>query len=138
VQAYVTVQDDIVTVKVTNPSAGAILDGMVVFGSGRGIQVGRVEPGQTRTFEAPPRPIRAWKQIAATVTRRRARSLNPTDIFTLAGTRGRSQGISDYLDDGAAVVCVQFENEPTPFTVKNKGTCKYHHVQFARLVVFPE
>ncbi len=138
VQAQVTVQDDVVTVTVTNPSAGAILDGMVVFGSGRGIQVGRVEPGQTRTFEGAPRPIRAWKQIATTVTNHRARSLNPLDIFTLAGTRGRSQGISDYLDDGAAVVCVQFENEPAPFTVKNKGTCKYHHVQFARLVVFPE
>ncbi|NQV32269.1 MAG: hypothetical protein HQ515_06215 [Phycisphaeraceae bacterium] len=138
IRAQVTVQDDLVTVTVTNQSAGAILNGMVVFGSGRGILVDHVAPGETRTFEGPSRPIRAWKQIATTITRKRGRSLDPADIFTLVGTKGRSQGIADYLRDGAAVVCVQFENEPTPFTVKNKGTCKYHHVQFARLVVFPQ
>ncbi len=137
-QAQVAVQDDRMTVKVTNQGASAISEGMVVLRTGRGIQVGRVEPGDTRTFEGDFKPIRAWRQIAKTVTRGRARSLDPADIFTMAGAQGRSQGIQDHLDKGAAVVCVRFENEPPPFTVKNKGTCQYDHVQFARLVVFPQ
>ena len=138
VQAQVTVQDDQVTAVVTNQSASAISDGMVLLGSGRGIPVDRVAPGETRTFEGTVKPIRVWRQITSPVTRGRSRSLDPSDVFTMAGTTGRSQGIQGYLNDGAAVVCVQFENEPSPFAVKNKGACQYDHVQFARLVVFPQ
>ncbi len=138
IQAQVTVQDDQMTVAVTNLGASAIVEGMVVLATGRGIQVGRVEPGNTRTFEGPFKPIRAWKPIAEPVTRGRGRSLDPADIFTMVGAQGRSQGIEHHLNQGAAVVCVRFEDEPSPFTVKNKGTCQYDHVQFARLVVFPQ
>ncbi|MCP4455394.1 MAG: hypothetical protein GY809_28375, partial [Planctomycetes bacterium] len=138
IQAQVTVQDDGVTVEVTNQGAGTISEGMVVLASGRGIRVGRVGPGETRAFEGTPKPMRAWQHISNTVTGGRRPSLDPADIFTMAGVQGRSQGIRDHLNRGAAVVCVRFEDEPSPFTVKNKGACQYDHVQFARLVVFPQ
>jgi hypothetical protein len=138
IQAQVAVQDDTMTVDVTNLGTGAISEGMVVLATGRGISVGRVPPGETRTFEGPFKPIRAWQQITKKVTRNGSRSLDPADIFTMVGAQGRSQGIRDHLNQGAAVVCVRFENEPPPFTVKNKGACQYDHVQFARLVVFPQ
>ncbi|MCF7972522.1 MAG: hypothetical protein K9N55_01780 [Phycisphaerae bacterium] len=138
IRAQVTVQDDNVTVQIANQGASAIVEGMVVFGSGRGLRIDRVEPGETGSVTGPIKPVGSWKQMARTETRTRTRALDPIDVFTLAGTQGRSQGIQDYLNDGAAVVCVQFDNEPTPFTVKNKGTCTYRHVQFVRMVVFPK
>lgn len=139
VRARVLTDDDQVTVEVTNQSAGTISNGMVVFGSGRGIPVDRVGPGETRSFQGTLKPTRAWPRIATQAKRGQVHSLDPVDVFTLNGTQGRSQGIQNHLNNGAAVLCVQYdEDEPAPFTVKNKGTCKYHHVQLARLVVYPQ
>jgi hypothetical protein len=139
-QAQVTVQDDGLTVEVTNQGASAILEGKVMLASGRGLHFDRVEPGETLSLSGHLRPVGMWQHRDRTtiVNRPRSRFLDPVDVFTLAGAQGRSQGIQEYLNDGAAVVCVQFENEPTPFTVKNKGTCNYYHMQFVRLVVFPK
>jgi len=48
----------------------------------------------------------------------------------------RTQAIEAYLAGGAAVVCVQHDEAPLPFTIKDHS-CNYTHTQMARLVVFP-
>ena len=48
----------------------------------------------------------------------------------------RTQAISAYLEHGAAVVCVEYDQAPVPFAVDARS-CKYDHIQLARLVVFP-
>jgi len=137
IRAQVKAQGDSFVVEITNQGDSVIVEGMVLFASGRGFRVPRVEPGKTCTMEGAVKPVGGWTHRSSQMRRNR-RSLDPADVFTLVGTKGRSRGIQDYLDQGAAVVCVQFENEPSPFTVKNKGACKYDHIQFARLVVFPQ
>lgn len=129
--------DGSVTTEIANHADCAVEQGILLWKTGQGLWLGRVEPGQTRTMKGQLKPIDSWQVIHPTSTTRSDRSLDSVDVFDLIGTRRRSQGFEDYLRQGAAVVCVQFEQAPTPVTVKNK-TCKYQHVQFARLVVFPQ
>ena len=43
----------------------------------------------------------------------------------------------DYINNGAAIVCVSYENAPLSFGVKDHSFSS-EHIQLARLVVFPD
>jgi hypothetical protein len=59
------------------------------------------------------------------------------DAFFAQGCLQRTQSMSAYLADGAAVVCVEYNQAPISFGLKNR-TYKRNHIQLARLVVFPK
>jgi len=57
--------------------------------------------------------------------------------FFARGCLARTRAIESLLDEGAAVVCAEFEAAPVAIGVKGRQ-CKYDHIRLARLVVFPE
>lgn len=136
-QARLQVLDGAAKLEIRNQADCPIEQGILLFNNDRGLRIGRIEPGQTITVDGALKPIRNWDTLRSGPSGGWTRSLSPVDAFDLIGAQGRSQGIRDYLSQGAAAICVQFDEAPTPVTVK-RGPCKYHHVQFARLVVFPE
>ena len=139
IRAELTLQGDAFSLALTNQSRGRIAQGLIMVDSGRGARLGPIPSGQTETFTGTLGPVVQWVPVSSdTRIRGRARaSLAPEDVMGLIGTEGRSEGIRDLLGRGAAVVCVQFEDLPRDVTVA-KGACLYHHIQIARLVVFPE
>ena len=61
-----------------------------------------------------------------------------TDMTYFArGTLRRTRAMQEYLRNGAAVVCVQYDQADVPFGVERR-TCSYNHIQLARMVVFPK
>ena len=60
-----------------------------------------------------------------------------TNAFLAQGCFDRTLAMHTYLEAGAALVCVQFEESPMPFGVQNRSY-EVDHTQFARQVVFPE
>ena len=60
-----------------------------------------------------------------------------TNAFLGQGCFERTLAMHAYLESGAALVCVQFEEVPVPFGVQNRSY-EVDHIQFARQVVFPE
>ena len=53
------------------------------------------------------------------------------------GTLRRTRAMQEYLRNGAAVVCVEYDQADVPFGVEGRK-CSYNHIQLARMVVFPE
>ena len=137
IQARLVLREADATLEITNNANCPIEQGLLLLNTGLGLRIPRVVPGQTRTVEGALKPGRNWQAIRSGPSRAWSKSLDPADAFDLIGAQTRSQGIRDYLHHGAAVVCVQFSEAPTPVTVKDRSS-KYHHMQFARLVVFPE
>ena len=64
-------------------------------------------------------------------------SFQNEDAFFAQGSMQRTEAIESYLARGAAVVCVQYEQGPVSFSVKDRS-CSYAHIQLARFVVFPK
>jgi hypothetical protein len=59
------------------------------------------------------------------------------DAFFAQGCLQRTQTMSAYLAGGAAIVCVEYDQAPISFGLKDR-TYKRNHLQLARLVVFPQ
>jgi hypothetical protein len=137
IQARLALHEDSASLEITNNANCAIEQGVLLLESSQGLRIPRIEAGQTRRVDGTLKGIYEWQGIHSRTSGAWSKSLDPADAFDLIGTQTRSQGIRDYLHQGAAVVCVQFSEAPTPVTVKDRSS-KYHHQQFARLVVFPE
>jgi len=139
IQARLVLRDGDASLELTNNASAPIEQGLLLLNAdqGVGLRIPRVVPGQTRTVRGALKSIRTWQGTRTRSSQGWSKSLAPADAFDLIGAQARSQGIRDYLQQGAAVVCVQFSQAPTPVTVKDRSS-KYHHMQFARLVVFPE
>jgi hypothetical protein len=54
--------------------------------------------------------------------------------FLAQGCLNRTLVMHNYLQHGAALVCVMFDNAPPPFTVKDRSY-DINHIQYARQLV---
>ncbi|GAH84342.1 unnamed protein product, partial [marine sediment metagenome] len=69
--------------------------------------------------------------------RSRSEKFKHQDAFFAQGCLQRTRAINAYLAHGAAVVCAEYDQAPVSFAVDDRS-CKYDHIQLARLVVFPK
>ena len=113
-QARLQVRQGEASLEITNRADCPIEKGMLLLNTGRGLRINRVEPGQKISVNGPLKRIGNWQALRSGVSGGWIKSLDPADAFDLTGAQARSQGIRDYLNQGAAVVCVQFNQAPTP------------------------
>ncbi|MCH8217123.1 MAG: hypothetical protein IH892_10155 [Planctomycetes bacterium] len=125
--ARVSVTGRDLEVTVDNRSDHAIRNLFVLFGSSRSRVLGGVPAEQAETLTG----------RLASGRRGRAMTLTQEQIFGAGAVAPRTRGIQHYLDRGAAVVCVEYDAMPLPWTM-TASECQYDPIQLARLVVFPE
>lgn len=141
--AEVQQQGDQVAVKIVNKSDSAILRGRVLLGNDRGMTFDTVGAGQSRQFNSRAHRMGIWDDYGSArynqyYSRGSRAYINfkKEDAFFAQGCLQRTQAISAYLARGAAVVCVEYDQAPISFGLKNR-TYKRNHIQLARLIVFP-
>jgi hypothetical protein len=142
-----------VTVEIQNTSDSVIQRGYVLLADACA-DLGPVPPHSTRRFEVRTRPFRPWQQgppRPAPVVRGRRVSVTQEEVPRYPGPLGeavdsavlaqgclnRTLALHTYLDLGATLVCVVFENAPLPVEVKDRSY-EVNHVQMARLLVLPK
>jgi hypothetical protein len=109
----------------------------------------------TKRFDVRTRPFRSWQvgsALSAPPNRRGPVPAPPgVDIprypgqlggpaesaFLAQGCLSRTLAMHTCLDQGAALVCVVFENAPIPISVKDR-TYAVSHIQLGRLLVLPK
>ncbi len=133
--------DDTVSVHIVNRADQPINSGTVWFANGRVIRFSSVPAGESKDFRAIFSRSLPWRDVLY-----RGGGFGPSaasfaderDTAYLArGILQRTQGIYAYLQQGAAVVCAEYENVSVPFAVAGRK-CEYDHVRLVRLVVFPK
>jgi hypothetical protein len=142
------------TVEITNTSDSAIQRGYVLF-EDTCADLGLVPAHATKRFDVRTRPFRSWQSGSALSASPNRRGPAPTapvvDIprypgqlggpaesaFLAQGCLSRTLAMHTCLDQGAALVCVVFENAPIPINVKDR-TYAVNHIQLGRLLVLPK
>lgn len=138
-----------VHVEIENTSDYPIASGYVLLENGC-IEIGSVGARSQRQFELPMRPFNPWGGSHVRQSRGSHRRPVPfampefnsalgdwtRSVFLAKGTLGRTVAIYEYLNRGGALVCVEFDDVPPPFGVKDRSY-DVNHVQLARLIVFP-
>lgn len=142
------------TIEITNNSDNAIVRGCVLFGY-YCADIGPVPAHATKRFDVRTRPFRAWQPAGAVVHpagRRGQAAVQYTgdipaypdqlgntarNAFLAQGCLSRTLGMHTCLEQGAALVCVVYEEAPLPIEVKDR-TYKVNHIQLARLLVLPK
>ena len=145
--AQVGRRGDTITVKVSNESDVAIIDGCVLVDGGMGIRLDRIiEAHAAEQFSATLGRLDAWRGNDYNSLRSSyydgrssddAGTLRREHAYLAQGCLQRTRAIDAYLARGAAAVCVEYERAPMSFAVDARS-CKYDHIQLARLVVFPK
>ena len=145
--AQVSRQGDMITVKVSNESDVAIIDGCVLVDGGMGIRLDRIIEARTaEQFSAALGRLDAWRgsdynSLRSSYYDQRSSGdagiLKREHAYFAQGCLQRTRAIDAYLSHGAAAVCVEYERAPTSFAV-DAHSCKYDHIQLARLVVYPK
>jgi hypothetical protein len=135
--------DNEVTINIVNDSDARILNGYAIFANDRGMYFDSVPAHSDKQFRSTLRTMRFWGnsnieryQHYRNPQQPRLGRFNSEEAFFAQGSIQRTQTIGAYLARGAAVVCVYYDKAPVSFTVKDRS-CKYNHVQLARLVVYP-
>jgi hypothetical protein len=128
-----------VTVKITNNADAAIGAGYVLFGEDMGCELGSVPGGASRQFSTAIQRTRPWSDgLAFSSAKFSSRPYGiGQDAFFAQGSLPRTIAMNTYLANGAAVVCVRYNDAPVPFKVK-APSCGYEHILLSRLVVFPK
>jgi hypothetical protein len=142
--AEVHFQGDEIDINIINESKSPILRGRVLLSNNRGITFDSVPAGQSRRFSSRSHRMGIWDDYGSQryneyYSRRGGSYVNfkKEDAFFAQGCLQRTQAMSAYLADGAAIVCVEYDQAPISFGLKNR-TYKRNHIQLARLVVFPK
>jgi len=142
--AEVQQQGDEIVINIINKSETPIKRGRVLLSNNRGITFDSVPAGRSRQFRSQLHRMGIWDDYGAERYNeyyyRRGRSnigFKEQDAFFAQGCLQRTQTMSAYLAGGAAVVCVEFDQAPITFGLKDR-TYKRNHIQLARLVVFPK
>ena len=84
-----------------------------------------------------------WGAYSSEYYRTNPREQRPTvpfkknSVFFAQGSLQRTQALDAYLERGAAVVCVEYDQPPVSFGLEGRSS-NLNHVQLARLVVFPQ
>ena len=137
--------EDRCVVEVTNASDVRVEGGCVLLADAH-VEFGPVEARSTEQFDLRTRPFNPWQSTVSyhgsagfrLVPQYPGRfSEVPSDAFLAQGCLERSLAMHAYLERGAALVCVEFEEAPAPFEVKDR-TYAVNHIQLARLIVFPK
>ncbi len=128
-----------ITVTINNESDSAINGGYVLMDGNYGIEFSKVPAHSIREFQKQSNRLPYWENISFSSSRGSSTSsFKNEDAFFAQGCLQRTLAINDYLQKGAAVVCVRYENAPMPFKVKDRSrSFEDEHIQLARLVVFP-
>ena len=141
--ARLTRHGDRLMLEIDNRSNAAIIGGYLLMADDRGLDFGRVEAASKKQFEGPSRSISAWRNLNLARGSQyyyeggtRHRRFKNENAFFAQGSLQRTEAIHAYLAHGAAVVVVEYDKAPVPFTVKGRSS-RYEHIQLARLVVFP-
>jgi hypothetical protein len=136
-------KDNEVVLNIDNESDAPILGGYVIFANNHGIHFDSIPANTNKQFRSQLRTMKLWGdsnfekyQYYYNPGQRHSGRFKNEDAFFAQGSLQRTQAISAYLANGAAVVCVYYDKAPVSFTIKNRS-CKYDHIQLARLVVFP-
>jgi len=142
-QASVRHSQERVSVSITNNSESPIKSGYVLFSDSKGMRFGSVAGHESKQFEGRLdeddfRYTRAGQLLfSGDFHSFRQVRFEKEDTFLARGCLQRTVGITGYLNNGAALVCVEYEDAAVPVTVENYS-CDYTHIQLARQVVFPE
>ncbi|MEJ2701201.1 MAG: hypothetical protein P8Z79_02040 [Sedimentisphaerales bacterium] len=141
--AQVQRQGGEIVIDVINGSKSRILSGYVLVDDSHGIRFGPVRGGATKRFHSRVQRMRGWDSYSSQYLsyndpRRRAPSakFRKESAFFAQGCLQRTQALDAYLDHGAAVVCVEYEQPDVSFSLEGRS-CSLNHIQLARLVVFP-
>ncbi|NLH15627.1 MAG: hypothetical protein GX455_03505 [Phycisphaerae bacterium] len=125
---------------IINRSASKLMEGYVQLDPKRRMDFEAVDPGETKEFSSLPRNLSWDDQVNERIPRylrgRGGAGLSDLAAFCSTGVLARTQGIQRYLERGAAVVCVRFENPPIPFSFEGR-IYEQSHVQWVRQVIFP-
>jgi len=151
IAATVRVDGDEVHVRLVNRLDHPILSVQVYVGTDRKADLGPVGPSGTNALTGQLHSASQWVGSRTDssylnsgyddygypeerMTRRR--SLDTDAAYLAGGTVGRTCGMGEYLQRGAALICVRYNDLPAPFQIADRA-CDYNHVQLVRLVVFP-
>ncbi|OHB73350.1 MAG: hypothetical protein A2Z25_23340 [Planctomycetes bacterium RBG_16_55_9] len=141
--ADVQLRDDEVIIDITNESKSRILSGYVLTDTSHGARFGPVRPGATQQFRSKVQRIRGWGSYAAEYYRDPGPpgqgsgvTFKKENAFFAQGCVQRTQTLDAYLERGAAVVCVEYDQPAVSFGLEDRS-CKLNHIQLVRLVVFP-
>ena len=134
VQASVTLNDDQIHLTLSNQTGRRVLRGCLLLSDGRGMGFDEVEDGERLDLAKPIGPLSGWSGLARNCQGQRRLPINR--IFSTARAQQRSQSMVTYLEQGAAVLCVELDEGPTPYQLQ-QSDAKTHHLSFVRMVVFP-
>jgi hypothetical protein len=136
-------QDDEIVIDVMNTSKSRILSGYVLVDESHGIRFGPVRAGATKQFRSRVQPIRGWSSYSSEYfsdsdPRRRHPPVRfrKESAFFAQGCLQRTEALDAYLEHGAAVVCVEYDQPDVSFGLEGRS-CGLNHIQLARLVIFP-
>jgi len=142
--AEVRLLGDEIEINIVNESESPILGGRVLLDNNLGISFGGVPAGDSRRFSKKSHRMGIWDDYGSAryqqyYSRRGSSSVTfkKEDAFFAQGCLQRTQAMSAYLESGAAVVSVEYDQAPISFVLKDR-TYKRNHIQLARLVVFPK
>jgi hypothetical protein len=147
-EARVFRDGDNVTGQIVNKSDSSVLRGEIMFGNDRAMFIGDVPAHSSKQFSGRLEPAQAWEsRYYQTYTGRQrnqySRPVSPDgrfrrqDAWFAQGCLQRTLAMKTYLDSGAAVVSVEYDQPPVSYQIDDRS-CKYNHIHSARLVLFPE
>jgi len=126
--AAVSRRGEDLSIRVRNRSDHDIEDWLVATKQGVRTSLPRIPPGEQRKLRFHP-------------VRRSGRATDRWDSYDAAclarGVLPRTRGMEAYLEQGAVMVCAEYNDWPTDFGLKERDAIT-SHTHLARLVVFPQ
>ena len=132
-----------VVIDIINTSKSRILSGCVLIDDSHGVRFGPVRAGATRQFRSRVTRMRGWSSYRTEYSGNRdprrpsTVTLKRESAFFAQGCLQRTRALEAYLERGAAVVCVEYDQPPVSFGLEGRS-CNLNHIQLARLAVFPK
>ncbi|MBN2312601.1 MAG: hypothetical protein JXM79_01645 [Sedimentisphaerales bacterium] len=133
-----------VVIDIINESKSRIISGYVLLDDRHGVRFGPVRAGATQQFRSRMQRMRGWEsyreEYFSNQDPHRSRpmpSFKKESAFFAQGCLQRTQALEAYLEHGAAIVCVEYDQPDVSFALDGRS-CSYNHVQLARIVVFPK
>ena len=137
IEATVFVEGDKVSIEIKNLLDQKISSGYVRVKGDRQMTFGEVAGNSTANFSNNLRGTQKWSKTLHYLDTDSGEKSIGDDPFFAQGTLQRTRGILRLLENGAAVVCVRYDDAKAPVTVE-KNKSEINHTQLVRLVVFPE
>lgn len=141
--AKVERRGDEVVIEIVNESKSRIVDGFILVDNKHGARFGSVRAGATKQYNKRIQRMSGWGAYSSDYYHNNPRVQRPTvpfkknSIFFAQGCLQRTQALDAYLQHGAAVVCVEYDQPSVSFGLEGRSS-NLNHVQLARLVVFPK